>query len=134
MKLLVMPADGIKPEIFDAAVNVLRAADGQLEPEVELDHQYVGFASLAKHGTTLRDAVLIKACACDGVVLGTQSHAGLPAARQGRAQRSGGVRVGLDLYANVRPDGRTYHGNLDSLFQCPLQSLQFGSTNYHFTR
>jgi len=69
----------------------------------EFEHDEVGFASLRKHGTTLRQEVLERAKQCDGVILGTQSHADYPAPEQGGRNVSAGFRLGLDLYANVRP-------------------------------
>jgi 3-isopropylmalate dehydrogenase len=103
MKILVLPGDGIGPEIVDSAVKVLEALDRQLGLGLEFDHDEVGFASLAKHGTTLRDEVLEKAQARDGVILGTQSHAAYPAPDKGGKNISAAFRTGLDLYANMRP-------------------------------
>lgn len=103
MKLLVLPGDGIGPEIVDAAVTVLRAADAKFKLGFEYDYEDVGFASLHKHGTTLRQEVLDRARSYAGVLLGTQSHADYPKPEQGGRNVSAGFRVGLDLYANVRP-------------------------------
>lgn len=103
MKLLVLPGDGIGPEIVSAALVVLRAADARFQLGFSYDHDDVGFASLAQHGTTLRQQVLDHARTCDGVILGTQSHADYPRPEQGGRNVSAGFRVGLDLYANVRP-------------------------------
>ena len=103
MKLLILPGDGIGPEIVDAAVTVLRAADAKYKLGFTYDFEDVGFASLEKHGTTLREEVLARARTYDGIVLGTQSHADYPKPEKGGRNVSAGFRVGLDLYANVRP-------------------------------
>ncbi|MFT3955804.1 MAG: isocitrate/isopropylmalate dehydrogenase family protein [Piscinibacter sp.] len=103
MKLLVLPGDGIGPEIVDASLQVLRAADTKFKLGFEYDFEDVGFASLHKHGTTLREDLLQRARTYDGIVLGTQSHADYPAPDKGGRNVSAGFRVGLDLYANVRP-------------------------------
>ena len=103
MKLLVLPGDGIGPEIVDAAVEVLRAADARFQLGFEYDHEDVGFKSLEKYGTTLREELLTRARSYDGIVLGTQSHADYPKPEKGGRNVSAGFRVGLDLYANVRP-------------------------------
>src|SRR4029453_9058660 len=103
MKLLVLPGAGIVPEIVDAALTVLRAADRTLGLGLDYEFDDVGFTSLAKHGTTLRQETLEKAKTFDGVILGTQSHADYPAPEKGGRNVSAGFRVGLDLYANVRP-------------------------------
>jgi 3-isopropylmalate dehydrogenase len=103
MKFLVLPGDGIGPEIVASAVEVLQAADRRFGLELQLDYEEVGFASLKKHGTTLREEVLQKARGYDGVILGTQSHADYPAPENGGRNISAAFRVQLDLYANVRP-------------------------------
>ena len=57
-----------------------------------------------KYGTSLRESVLERAREeFDGVILGTQSHADYPAPEKGGRNVSAGFRIGLDLYANVRP-------------------------------
>lgn len=103
MKFLVLPGDGIGPEIVEAALHVLQAADHHHGLGIRSDHDDIGFASLAKHGTTLRDDLLERARSYDGIVLGTQSHADYPAPENGGRNISAAFRVGLDLYANVRP-------------------------------
>ena len=103
MKILVLPGDGIGPEIVDASMSVLSAVDKKLGLSLRFDYDDVGFSSLEKHGTTLRDDVLARAKTYDGVILGTQSHADYPAPEKGGRNVSAGFRVGLDLYANVRP-------------------------------
>mgnify|MGYP000031096837 FL=1 len=103
MKFIVLPCDGIGPEIVDAAVQVLKAADARFGLNIQLDYESVGFDSLRDHGTTLREDVLAKARTYDGIILGTQSHADYPAPEKGGRNVSAGFRIGLDLYANVRP-------------------------------
>ena len=103
MKILVLPGDGIGPEIVDAAMTVLRAVDAKHRLGLSFDYDDVGFVSLEKHGTTLRKEVLDKAETYDGIILGTQSHADYPEPEKGGRNVSAGFRVGLDLYANVRP-------------------------------
>lgn len=104
MKLLVLPCDGIGPEIIAAAMPVLETASSKFGLGLTFDYDDVGFKSLDKHGTTLRESVLDRARnEFDGVILGTQSHADYPAPEKGGRNVSGGFRIGLDLYANVRP-------------------------------
>ena len=103
MKLLVLPGDGIGPEIVAAALTVLHAADARFALQLSFEHDIVGFDSLRQHGNTLRESTLAQARTCDGVILGTQSHADYPAPELGGRNVSAAFRVGLDLYANVRP-------------------------------
>jgi 3-isopropylmalate dehydrogenase len=103
MRLYVLPCDGIGPEINQAAIDVLEAANKRYSLGLTYDYDDVGFVSLKKYGTTLRDEVLEKAKTYDGIILGTQSHMDYPPPAKGGRNVSAGFRVGLDLYANVRP-------------------------------
>jgi 3-isopropylmalate dehydrogenase len=104
MKILVLPCDGIGPEIVAASMTVLEVTSDRFGLGLAFDYDDVGFTSLEKHGTTLRESVLENARAdYDGVILGTQSHADYPAPEKGGRNVSAGFRIGLDLYANVRP-------------------------------
>ena len=99
MRLIVMPGDGIGPEIIGAAVDVMSAADTRYGLGLSYDYEDAGFASLEKHGTTLRQEVLERAKDYDGVILGTQSHNDYPPPEEGGRNISASFRVGLDLYA-----------------------------------
>src|SRR5699024_3721796 len=103
MRFLVLPCDGIGPEITKATMEVFGAANARFGLGIESDHEDVGFPSLAKYGTTLRDEVIEKAKTYDGIILGPQSHMDYPPRDQGGPNVSGGFRVRLDLYANIRP-------------------------------
>jgi isocitrate/isopropylmalate dehydrogenase len=83
MRILVLPCDGIGPEITDAAMNVLLAANDLFGLGLEFDFDDVGFKSLEKFGTTLRDEVLERAKTYDGIILGPQSNANYPPQEQG---------------------------------------------------
>ena len=58
MRILVLPGDGIGPEIIRSSMTALEAVDAKLELGLTFDHDDVGFTSLEKHGTTLRESVL----------------------------------------------------------------------------
>ena len=103
MRLIVLPCDGIGPEIVEASMEVLQAADKAFSLGLAFDYDDVGFTSLEKHGITVRDEVLERAKTYDGVILGTQSHADYPAPEKGGRNVSRYFRIELDLYANVRP-------------------------------
>lgn len=103
MRLIVLPCDGIGPEIVSASMEVLEAANRKFDLGLIYDYDDVGFSSLEKYGTTLREDVLERARTYDGVILGTQSHADYPAPEAGGRNVSAGFRIGLDLYANIRP-------------------------------
>ncbi|HEX2553235.1 MAG TPA: isocitrate/isopropylmalate dehydrogenase family protein [Microvirga sp.] len=103
MRILVLPCDGIGPEITAATMEVLQRADAAFGLGLSFDYDDVGFVSLEKYGTTLRPETLDKARTYDGIILGPQSHMDYPPREKGGVNVSGGFRVGLDLYANVRP-------------------------------
>ncbi len=103
MKFMVIPCDGIGPEIVQSAMTVLNAVNSKFSLELDYDYEDAGFESLSKYGTTLREDLLTRAKEYDGVILGTQSHADYPSPNEGGRNVSAGFRIGLDLYANVRP-------------------------------
>ena len=61
MRLLVLPGDGIGPEITAATTAVLNAASARFGLGLELVEDVVGHASLAKYGATVRPEGLISA-------------------------------------------------------------------------
>jgi len=103
MHLLVLPGDGIGPEIVSATLTVLRAADARHGLGLRLSEAEIGFPALARHGTTIPDAVVAAARAADGVVLGPVSHNAYPPVAEGGLNPSGVLRRSLELYANIRP-------------------------------
>lgn len=103
MRILVLPCDGIGPEIVESAMSALQAANERFSLDLDFDYEVAGFVSLDKFGTTLRDEVLEKAGSCAGIILGTLSHADYPPPEQGGINISGVFRKQLDLYANIRP-------------------------------
>lgn len=103
MKLLVLPGDGIGPEITRATLAVLEAVDRRFHLDLLYETREIGLAALAKTGTTLPDGVLERARQVDGILLGPISHLDYPPRDKGGVNVSAAFRVQLDLYANVRP-------------------------------
>jgi 3-isopropylmalate dehydrogenase len=103
MRLVALPGDGIGPEITNATLDVLRAADQLLSLGLELEVHDIGLTQLATEGTTLPSKALAAARSADGVILGPVSHHELPSRAQGGLNVSGELRVALELYANIRP-------------------------------
>ena len=103
MNLLVLPGDGIGPELCQATQSVLTALDERFSLNLEFDRAAIGFDSLEKQGSTLPEAVIDQARQADGVILGPVSHADYPPREQGGINPSGGLRMALDLFANIRP-------------------------------
>ncbi|WP_417271541.1 MULTISPECIES: isocitrate/isopropylmalate dehydrogenase family protein [Alphaproteobacteria] len=104
MRIMYLPCDGIGPEIMAETLKVVQAANDRFDLGLTFERAESGFESLKKHGTTLRQEVLDRArTEFDGVILGTQSHMDYPPVAEGGRNVSAGFRIGLDLYANVRP-------------------------------
>ena len=103
VSLLVLPGDGIGPEIAEATVAVLEGVARILDLQLTFEHAQIGFASLKEQGTTFPDSVFEAAKAADGVILGPVSHNDYPTADRGGLNPSGQLRKRLDLYANIRP-------------------------------
>jgi hypothetical protein len=72
--LLVLPGDGIGPEIVAATLEVLAAADRRFGLALACDTAAIGVASLRAAGTTLPDEVVEQAMRADGAILGPVSH------------------------------------------------------------
>ena len=103
MKILVLPGDGIGPEITDAALAVLIAADQRYQLGLQFEQRDIGFSALERYGTTFPDDVLSRAREVDGIILGPISHMDYPPRDKGGVNVSAAIRVKLDLFANVRP-------------------------------
>jgi 3-isopropylmalate dehydrogenase len=102
MRLVVLPGDGIGPEITAATLAVLRRADELFSLGLSFEQHEVGFARLARDGSNCPASVVAAARAADGVVLGPVSHNDYPPRDQGGINVSGELRIALDLYANIR--------------------------------
>ena len=109
MKLLILPGDGIGPEITAATLNVLRACSEHHSLNLEFVGDVVGHESLSLYGSTVRPEVLAKAESADGIVLGPTATFDFKDEARGEVNPSKFFRKKLDLFANIRPS-RTYEG------------------------
>ena len=103
MELLVLPGDGIGPEITEATLEVLRVVDERLRLGLAFEQHDIGLASLASAGTTLPDAVMERVPQVDGVLLGPVSHYDYPPRAEGGINPSAELRTVFELFSNVRP-------------------------------
>src|SRR5271165_3072421 len=103
MRLVVLPGDGIGPEISAAACEVLQLLNDRLSLGLSLETHEIGLARLKREGTTFPASVGEACRAADGIVLGPVSHATYPSRAEGGINVSGELRITLDLYANIRP-------------------------------
>jgi 3-isopropylmalate dehydrogenase len=103
MKIVVMPGDGIGPEITQATLRVLALANEAFSLGLVFEPHVIGLEALARSGTTFPGDVLEACRGADGILLGPVSHQDYPPRAQGGVNPSGELRIRLDLYANIRP-------------------------------
>lgn len=103
MRILVLPGDGIGPEITAATLQVLEVADHRFGLGLQIEQADIGLKSLAEQGTTLPAAVMTRIPQVDGIILGPVSHYDYPTRDKGGINPSGELRTKFELFANVRP-------------------------------
>lgn len=104
-KILVLPGDGIGPEITAEAVKVLTRLRDAGDLEIELEHGLIGGAAYDAHGTPLPDDTLALAKEADAILFGA---IGGPkwddVARENRPEQGLlRLRAALGVFANLRP-------------------------------
>jgi 3-isopropylmalate dehydrogenase len=104
-KILILPGDGIGPEVVAAAVAVIQALRERHGFACELEHGLIGGAAIDAHGVPLPPATLAQARQADAILMGA---VGGPkwdtVARDIRPERGLlEIRSALGLYANLRP-------------------------------
>ena len=109
MRIVVLPGDGIGPEITAATSSVLRAASARFDLNIGLEEYAVGHASLRQFGATVRPGLLEIVRSADGLILGPAATADFRDENSGEVNPSKFFRKNLDLFANLRP-ARTYPG------------------------
>jgi len=100
-RIVLLPGDGIGPEIVAAARRLLEA-----QGEFEFEEHLVGGCSIDEYGVALTDGVLAACREADAVLLGAvggpkwdTTDPAAPRPEQGLL----GLRKGMGLYANLRP-------------------------------
>ncbi|MDE2378552.1 isocitrate/isopropylmalate family dehydrogenase [Bradyrhizobium sp.] len=109
MHIVVLPGDGIGPEITAATSGVLRTASERFQLDLRLEEHAVGHASLEQFGATVRPGLLDIVRGADGLILGPTATFDFKDEARGEINPSRYFRKNLDLYANIRP-ARTYGG------------------------
>ncbi|MEW6194495.1 MAG: 3-isopropylmalate dehydrogenase [Bacteroidota bacterium] len=104
-KIILLPGDGIGPEVVDAAVKVLKLVGEKFNTEFEFKTCLMGGCSYDVHGTPLTDEVLSECYSSDAVFLGAvggYKWEDLPHHLKPEAALLK-IRKALGLYANLRP-------------------------------
>ena len=104
-KILILPGDGIGPEIVAEAVKVIDCLRAHHGLAVETEHALVGGAAYEAAGSPLPEATLALAREADAVLLGAVGGPQWDALDRPLRPEQGllGLRAGLELFANLRP-------------------------------
>lgn len=104
-KLLVLPGDGIGPEVMREVGRIITWLEEKRGLSFEITEDLVGGASLAEYGEPIRDEVIEKARAADAVLFGSVgdprwNHVGFEKRPELAILK---LRQELALFANLRP-------------------------------
>jgi 3-isopropylmalate dehydrogenase len=100
-RVLVLPGDGIGPEVTREAVEVLR----QVAPDLAFESGQIGGGAIDAEGTPLPQRTLERALECKVVLFGAVGGPKWDRLPQEQKPERGllGLRKALELYANLRP-------------------------------
>ena len=105
-KILVIPGDGIGPEVTTWGKAVLEKIAQIYGHHFSYDEALMGHAAIEATGSPLPEETLTKAKASDAILFGAVGHAKYdndPSAKVRPEQGLLGIRKELGLYANLRP-------------------------------
>ncbi len=100
---MVIRGDGIGPELTDASLLVLEAVQETHSFQLQFDEHPAGAGLYRSEGRSLRPETMVAIGEADALL---KAPVGLPDVRNPDGTEAGllgGLRVGLDTYANVRP-------------------------------
>ncbi len=103
--LVLLPGDGVGPEIIAAAQTVMAAAETQFPVTIKTDRRLIGGAAIDAYGTPLRGEDLDRCNQADAVLLGAVGGPKWddPKAKNRPEQGLLQLRKGMGLFANLRP-------------------------------
>jgi 3-isopropylmalate dehydrogenase len=105
VKILLLPGDGIGPEVVAHAVRVLEKVAAKGGHSFAFTERLIGGCSIDRFGTALTDEVLAECRASDAVLLGAVGGPRWddPQAAIRPEQGLMALRKGLEVFANLRP-------------------------------
>ena len=105
IKLIILPGDGIGPEIVAEAEKVLEELRTGFGLAVEIEHAPVGGAGYEAHGHPLPQSTLALARAADAMLLGAVGGPKWDRLERSLRPEQGllGLRAELQLFSNLRP-------------------------------
>jgi 3-isopropylmalate dehydrogenase len=104
-KILILPGDGVGPEIVTEAVKLLDALKQAGDLAVELEHADVGGIALDRHGSPLPEQTLALARDADATLLGAVGGPKWDSVERNLRPEQGllNLRAALGVFANLRP-------------------------------
>jgi 3-isopropylmalate dehydrogenase len=104
-KIVLLPGDGIGPEVAAEAVRVMEQAAAREGHALTFQERLMGGCSIDRYGEALTDEVLADCKAADAVLLGAVGGPKWddPRAKVRPEQGLLGLRKALQVYANLRP-------------------------------
>jgi 3-isopropylmalate dehydrogenase len=104
-RIVLLPGDGIGPEVISAAVQVLDCIAAAFNHVFAYEEQLIGGCAIDSTGTALPDQTLRACRQADAILLGAVGGPAWddPAATVRPEQGLLGIRKALELYANLRP-------------------------------
>ena len=104
-KLLLLPGDGIGPEVIAQVERVIDALRGAHGLALDVQTALFGGASFEAHGLPITDAVVSQAKSSDAVLMGAVGGPGWANVARDLRPEMGLLRLRkeMDVYANLRP-------------------------------
>ncbi len=104
-QIVLLPGDGIGPEVVGEAVRVLEKVAAQQGHSFAFTERWLGGCSIDRFGTSLTDETLADCSTADAVLLGAVGGPKWddPAAKDRPERGLLALRKGLGVYANLRP-------------------------------
>jgi len=104
-KILVLPGDGIGPEIVNEAERVLNVVNDKFSLGLELDYGLLGGSAIDAHGTPYPEETAVKARESDAILLGAVGGPKWDKIDRAIRPERGllGIRSELELFGNLRP-------------------------------
>jgi 3-isopropylmalate dehydrogenase len=105
MKILMLPGDGIGPEVTREALGVMQAADRRFGLGLSFSEALIGGAAIDAHGVPLPEMTLSAARGADAILLGAVGGPRWDGIERSLRPERGllGIRAALGLFANLRP-------------------------------
>jgi 3-isopropylmalate dehydrogenase len=104
-KVLVIPGDGIGPEVVGPAIELMQVAASAAQMQIEIVDGMMGGCAIDATGSPLPASTLSVAKTCDAVLLGAVGGPKWDALPMAQRPERGllALRSGLELFANLRP-------------------------------